>query len=195
MSPRGTSPALSAPALSAPALSAPALAFVALAFVAVVTLSGCAGPGESHSPPTTTLSTVSAPTADPGPPPPPEVLADVMNRLADPAVPGADKLPLLQNSAPPDAAILDRFSAALRDGGFSPVVFTATDVHWADSPGDALATVTVSTTNPADPGQFSFPMEFRAGPTGWQLTRETAEMLLAFGNARAPLPATGPPTP
>ena len=112
-----------------------------------------------------------------------------MARLADPAVPGADKLPLLQNAAPPDAATLDQFSTALRDGGFNPAVFTVTDVRWTDKPGDALATVTVSTTDPAKAGTFSFPMEFRSGAGGWQLTRETAEMLLAFGNARA---ATGP---
>lgn len=161
--------------------------------VAVIILSGCAGHAQSRSaPPTPVTPASSVPVANPGPPPPPEALTDVMTRLADPAVPGADKLPLLQNAAPPDAATLDRFSAALRDGGFSPVVFKAGDVHWADQPGAVLATVTVSTTNPADPGEFSFPMEFRAGPTGWQLTRETAEMLLAFGNARAPLPASGP---
>ena len=148
-------------------------------------LAGCADHGASPSvPPPPPVSNTTA--ADPGPPPPPEALTDVMNRLADPAVPGTAKLPLVGNAAPPDAAMLDQFSAALRDGGFNPVAFTVTDVRWAHQPGQVLATVTVSTTNPAEPGEFSFPMEFRAGPGGWQLTRDTAEMLLAFGNAREP---------
>ncbi len=46
-------------------------------------------------------------------------------------------------------------------------------------------------------------MEFRSHDGGWQLSRETADMLLAFGNARtgaggsspAPAPAAPPPTP
>ena len=169
-------------------------ALTAILTVAGVVLSGCAGNGDTRSAPSVTTPSVSASAArpapaDPGPPPPPEALTDVMYRLADPAVAGADKLPLVQNSAPTDAATLDRFAAALRDGGFSPVAFKAADVRWTrDEPGDApetvLATVTVTTTNPSKPGEFSFPMEFHAGPAGWQLTRETAEMLLAFGNAR-----------
>ena len=156
--------------------------------VATVILAGCANQGPLRSAPSTpALPQISSTTAaQAGPLPPPEALTDVMNRLADPTVPGADKLPLVQNSAPPDAATLDQFSAALRDGGFNPVVFKVTDVRWADQPGDVLAAVTVTTTNPADPGDFSFPMEFRTGPGGWQLTRDTAEMLLAFGNARTP---------
>ena len=164
-----------------------------------VILSGCAGSGDTRSAPSVASPGASASPArpapaDPGPPPPPEALTDVMYRLADPAVPGADKLPLLQDAAPTDAVTLDRFATGLRDGGFSPVAFKATDVHWAgDEPGNVaatvLATVTVTTTNPTKPGEFSFPMEFHAGPAGWQLTRETAEMLLAFGNARTALPA------
>ena len=31
---------------------------------------------------------------------------------------------------------------------------------------------------------FTFPMEFRPHDGGWQLTGDTADMLLAFGNAR-----------
>ena len=167
---------------------------------AAMLLSGCAGSGDTRSAPSVTSPAASSAPArpaqappsqsDPGPPPAPQALTDVMYRLADPAVPGADKLPLLQDSAPTDAVTLDQFAAGLRDGGFSPVAFTATDVHWAgDEPGNALATVTVTTTNPTNPGPFSFPMEFHTGPAGWQLTRETAEMVLAFGNARTALPA------
>lgn len=165
-----------------PGLTAAGAAVLA---VAGVVLAGCAG--QRAAAPAPALPQISSTTAaDTGPLPPPEALTAVMDRLADPRVPGADKLPLVQNSAPPDAAILDQFSAALRDGGFDPVVFKVTDVRWADQPGAVLAGVTVTTTNPAKPGEFTFPMEFRAGPGGWQLTRDTAEMLLAFGNARVP---------
>ncbi len=156
--------------------------------VAGLVLAGCTGlgatPQTATAPPLPQIS--SATVAESGPLPAPEALAEVMNRLADPAVPGIDKLPMVQKSAPSDAAILDQFSAALRDGGFSPAVFKVTDVRWADQPGGVIATVTVSTTNPVNTGEFSFPMEFLAGPGGWQLTRDTAEMLLAFGNARVP---------
>lgn len=140
---------------------------------------------------------IAAPPVDPGPLPPPEALTAVMYRLADPAVPGADKLLLVQDTAPVDAATFETFAAALRDGGFTPITFTATDIRPADTrPDDVLATIGVTTSNPDDPGEFSFPMEFRTGGDGWQLTRETADMLLAFGSTRggADLPAPpGPP--
>ncbi|HPX37647.1 MAG TPA: hypothetical protein PLH92_13190 [Mycobacterium sp.] len=151
----------------------------ALAVPALV-LAGCA-PHQQTASTSSPPSPVTTRPADPVPLPAAEALADLMNRLADPAVPGAEKLPLLQNGAAPDVITLDRFSAALRDGGYDPAVFTVTDVRGADKPGDALAMVTVRTTDPAKPGAFSFPMEFRAGAGGWQLTRKTAEMLLAFG--------------
>ena len=109
-----------------------------------------------------------------------------MYRLADPGVPGADKLSLVQNVAPLEAATLDEFATALRGGGFTPVTFTATDIRWSDTqPGDVLATITVTTTNPENPGEVAFPIEFRLTGGGWQLSRETADMLLAFDSAHA----------
>jgi hypothetical protein len=119
--------------------------------------------------------------------PDPEALSDVMARLTDPAVPGAAKLNLVANTTPGDAAALDRFSTALRDTGFTPVTVSTTEIRWADGhPGEVLATVKVtgpdSGPSGAGPAEFSFPMEFRRTATGWQLTRATADMLLAFGN-------------
>ena len=156
------------------------------AIVSVIGLSGCARHGESSSmselvtpPPTTAAAPL-----DPGPLPAPETLTDVMYRLADPAVPGADKLHLVQNATPSEAGTLDTFAAALRDGGFTPLTFTATEVKWSDTkPGDALAIIKVTTANPGNPGEFVFPMQFRPVDGDWQLSRETADMLLAFGNA------------
>lgn len=137
---------------------------------------------------------VTTPSA-PGPLPPPEALSDVVARLADPAVPGTDKLPLVENTTGADAAALDTFATALRDSGFTPVTVRASDIV-ASGPGDVVATIAVTGPN-SDAGEstegFSFPMEFRHVGNGWQLTRQTAEMLLAFGNTRTGAP--GPPAP
>lgn len=171
--------------------------------VAALGVTGCAGPDQSTSAPLTigppvavTTPTISA--AEEGPLPPPQALADVLARLADPAIAGPDKLPLVADTDPADAAAFDQFATALRDTGFAPITVTAADLRWSPArPGDVQATVQITATNPDNPGEFSFPMEFSRNGTGWQLTRETADMLLAFGNARAgagPTPApTSPP--
>lgn len=170
--------------------------------VAALSVCGCSRDIAAPPPPGPALSTTSTPAgaalpADPGPLPPPGALSDVMTRLADPAVPGADKLPLVQNTVPADAPALDRFAGALRDNGFNPVTVSASEIRWSDShPGDVLAIVKITGGKPGPPGvgpgEFSFPMEFTRAGAGWQLTRETAEELLAFGNARTATP--GPPT-
>jgi len=143
----------------------------------------------------TPLPTTAAAPLDPGPLPAPETLTDVMYRLADPAVPGADKLHLVQNAAPSEAGTLDKFASALRDGGFNPLTFTATELKWSDTqPGAALATIKVTTANPGNPGEFVFPMEFRPVGGDWQLSRQTADMLLAFGNAHTEAAPASPAT-
>ena len=105
-------------------------------------------------------------------------------RMSDPAVPGADKITLIQNSAAPDARILDSFAAALRDTGYLPLTVTARDPRWSDArPGDVLATLTLTGPKAGNdsPPTFSIPMEFAPAGPGWQLTRDTAQSLLAFG--------------
>lgn len=130
---------------------------------------------------------------DPGPLPPPEALSDVIARLADPAVAGSDKLALVENTTAADAPALDTFATALRDTGFTPVTVRASDIV-SSGPGDVVATIKVSGPDSGSGGgEFSFPMEFRRAGNGWQLTRQTADMLLAFGNARTAAPAL-PPT-
>ena len=135
------------------------------------------------------------PAVAPGPLPAPEVLTGVLSRLADPALPGAGKLPLVAGASSADAATLDRFAAALRDGGYTPATFTAAGIRWSpDTPAAqprVLADITVSAPGAASgakpgsgPGPFTFPMEFEPADGGWQLTRETAEMLFAFGEVR-----------
>ncbi len=171
----------------------------AVTIVAALSLSGCSEHVESKSTqsPFEQSSTSLAP-AEPTAAalPSPDALTDVLYRMADPAVKGSDKLQLVEATTPDDAATIDTFAAALRDGGFSPLTFTASEIRWSDrQPGDALASINVTTSNPANPGNFTFPMEFRQDKGAWQLSRETANMLLAFGNARGGASPTSPPSP
>ena len=139
---------------------------VAVAFCGVVALSACnsdAPPAPSEPPSTT--SVVAAPAAPVSSPlPPPQALIDVLNRLSDPAVPGADKIGLVELATADDAAALDKFGRALADNGALPLTFEAIDLKWSESEaGNVVATVNVTTAN-KPPGKFSFPMEFTPVP-------------------------------
>lgn len=163
--------------------------------VAALGLSGCAADNSSTASPSsalvTTTTTVAAPPPS-APLPAPAALTDVLYKLADPAVPGTEKLPLVEGATGDDAAQLDKFGKALQDGGFTPLSFDATDLAGSDTaPGNVRATVTVNTPNTGADGGFSFPMEFKPYRGGWQLSRQTAELLLSFGDAQV----GGPPTP
>ena len=105
-----------------------------------------------------------------------------MSRLADPNIPGTDKVGLVQHGTPADAAALDRFGKALHDSGYAPLTFEATDLTWAqDQPGNVIANITVTTANPQTGGDLKFPMEFSPQQDSWQLTRQTADLLLEMG--------------
>lgn len=142
------------------------------------------------------MSGVAAPA--PGAPALPDAVAltDVLYRLADPAVPGTDKLPLVEGATPEDAPVLETFANALRDNGFAPVTFTATAIGWSDrTDGDVTATVDITPT--ADVGVFTFPMDFHPYENGWQLAEGTADLLLTFGESQddpseTPAPTTTP---
>ncbi|WNG85537.1 hypothetical protein C6A87_016430 [Mycobacterium sp. ITM-2016-00317] len=165
--------------------------------MAALGLGGCLGAcGEAEHPAstapqatpsaveTTTAPAVPIPDTAGGPPlPPPAALTDVMARLSDPAVPGDQKLTLIEDAAPGEAVALDRFTAALRDNGSLPLDFEARDLAWSQSaPGHVVATVVITPANP--PGaQFTFPMEFAPADGSWQLTRHTADLLLALDDA------------
>ncbi|MGA7055700.1 MAG: hypothetical protein WBZ37_31440, partial [Mycobacterium sp.] len=124
--------------------------------------------------------------------PSPDALADVLNRLADPNVPGINKLNLVESATPETAATLDKFINALRDNGYVPMSFVADKVAWSDkNPSYAAATVTVNTAR-GDSGKFTFPMEFAPFQGGWQLSRQTGDMLLALGNSPTPAPEPAP---
>ncbi|TDO11890.1 hypothetical protein EV580_3613 [Mycobacterium sp. BK086] len=171
----------------------------AATIVAALSLSGCSDQTEQNStqrPFEQSSTALAPPESTAAALPTPDALTDVLYRLADPAVKGADKLALVESTTPDDAATIDKFAAALRDGGFTPLTFTATEIRWSDrQPSDALASINVTTSNPANPGNFTFPMEFRQDKGAWQLSRETANMLLAFGNARGGASPASPASP
>ncbi len=136
------------------------------------------------------------PPAPGGPPlPPPSALTDVMNRLADPAVPGEQKVGLIENGTAGEAAGLDRFSAALRDNGSLPLMIDARDLAWAQNgTGDVVATVLIRTANPQG-GEFTYPMQFTRSADTWQLTRQSADQLLELTPQETPSSAAPPPPP
>ncbi|OBF94772.1 hypothetical protein A5790_08770 [Mycobacterium sp. 852002-51152_SCH6134967] len=168
----------------------------AVALAAALGLCGC-GADEpatespaATQPPAATSPTVQPP--DPGatsaPLPPPEALTDVLARIADANVPGAEKLHLIEDATAADGESMDKFAVALRDGGYAPATFEAKDLTWSDgADGVVQAIVTVRTANPTA-GEFTFPMQFRFADNHWQLTRSTTDALLQLGPAPTPTP-------
>jgi hypothetical protein len=183
------------------------VALSAATAVAAVGLTGCShnapkvvSSPSSPVPVTSTPLVVAAPPT--APLPPPDALIDVLNRLADPNVPGINKVGLVEGATVDSAGTLDKFTNALRDNGYLPMTFVANNVAWSDkNPSHVMATVAVN-THQANNGNFTFPMEFTPFQGGWQLSRRTAEMLLALGNSAtgttppanpAPAPESTPP--
>lgn len=168
------------------------------AVVATLWLSGCgrhppeaAEPSDTSEPVGTMLLTTPPPAAAL---PAPQELTDVLGRLADPAVPGIDKLGLVEASSDADAATLDTFTKALQENHLVPLIFTASELAWTvDSPGYVIANVKVTSPDPHT--GFTFPMEFASAHGAWQLSRDTADMLLAFGSPPRPARPESPPPP
>lgn len=167
-------------------------ALSAVTAVAVLGVSACSSGASKTSSSTASLATPGAsnPGSSPGAPlPAPEALTDVLAKLSDPNVPGGNKVNLIEGATPESAANLDKFTNALRDGGYLPMTFTATDIAWSDkNPSYVTATINVKTSHESNRG-FTFPMEFTPFQGGWLLSKKTAEMLLALSNS------TPPPTP
>jgi hypothetical protein len=171
----------------------------AVTIVAALGLSGC-GDDDASSAPSPTPFPLSRPPTAPPPPtetgaplPPPTALTDVMSRLADPAVPGTDKVGLVEYGTPADAAALDRFAKALQDSGYAPLTFDARDLMWSqDQTGNVIANMTIKASGPQTGNDLKFPMEFAPQQGSWQLTRQTADLLLQIGKEPT---ATPTPTP
>ncbi|MBW0017135.1 MAG: hypothetical protein JO236_06275 [Mycobacterium sp.] len=180
-------------------------ALCTVAAVAALALSACSNHVAKNSaatesvPPASSSEVANAPTV---PLPAPEALVDVLTRLSDPAVPGANKTDLVQGATPETGAVLDKYTNALRDNGYLPMTFTAEGIAWSDqNASNVMATINVSSANNR---RFTFPMDFTPCATcqgSWQLSRKTAEMLLALGTSpdsttpatsSAPAPPPGP---
>ncbi|MCV7268601.1 hypothetical protein [Mycolicibacterium doricum] len=166
-----------------------AVTVLVAAFGLSVGLGGCGSdkpPAPAPSPVASTPAAAAAP-AVPAPLPPPSALTDVLYRLADPNVPGTEKLGLVEDAGPGDAATLDRFGKALADNGYHPMTFDAADLAWAAAADDVVATVIARTPPGRTGGDFTFPMEFARTPDGgWQLTRDSADTLLEVDAGQGP---------
>ncbi|MBV8789965.1 MAG: hypothetical protein JOZ00_25195 [Mycobacterium sp.] len=172
-------------------------ALSAAAILAALGFAGCthnqpriASSSAPPGPPATSTVIAAPPTT---PPPAPEILTDILGKLADPTIPGANKVNLVEGATPESAATLDKFTNALRDNGSLPITFNANDIAWSDkNPANVMANVVVHTAR--NNGTFTFPMEFTPFQGGWQLSQRTAEMLLALGNSTdTPSPTSPPP--
>lgn len=158
----------------------------------VFALSGCSSAPKATSPETPSAQPSSTTAGAPQPErplPDPAVLSDVLNRLADPGVPGAEKLDTVQGAT---ADQLDKFGKAITDAGFAPLTFTVKPPTWSTSqPGLLEAIVTINSPNPKL-GGFAIPMTFAAEGDTWKLSKQTGELLLRTG---ASLAGTGAPAP
>ncbi|BBY15537.1 hypothetical protein [Mycolicibacterium litorale] len=161
--------------------------------VAAFGLCGCGSDKPPAPAPTAATSAPAAPAVapPPAPLPPPSALTDVLYRLADPNVPGAQRAGLIEDAGPGDAAALDRFGRALADNGYHPMTFDAADLAWTatgDADGDDVVATVIARTPPGRTGgDFTFPMEFAHTPDGgWLLTRDSADMLLEVDAAQNP---------
>lgn len=167
----------------------------AVTVAATLALSGCAPQAATNAPSTTSpmLSTSRLLTSPhPATLPAPQALTEVLYRLADPTVPSDQKLSLIEGATAEAAATLDKFSTALRDSGYLPMNFQATNIAWLDTGAAAArAVINITTHNPTS-GAFAFPMEFTQHQGSWQLSKKTADWLLAFGNSQIGTSA-GPP--
>lgn len=124
---------------------------VLAAGAAVFALSACSSSSDKASPtsssaPQSTASSAAAAAAPDHPLPDPAALTDVLNRLADPNLPGAEKVTAVQGATPEQ---LDKFTKAIGDAGFSPLSFTVKDPKWStETPGDVEAVVTINSPSP-----------------------------------------------
>ena len=164
------------------------------AIAAVLGLPGCSKDEDNASPetaaPSTSASLSAAATPKVAPLPAPDALAAVLYRLADAAVPGPQKLNLVEGATPESAAVFDQFANALINGGYTPVKFDVREVNWSDrDPADVVASVDITSSNSHGP-RFAFPMEFKPYQGGWQLSARTADVLLAFRAGTAEPPTT-----
>ncbi len=160
---------------------------VVAAGAAVLALTACSSSNDKAAPASSSAtqpaSSAAAAAAVPDHPlPDPAVLTDVLNRLADPNLPGAEKVTAVQGATPEQ---LDKFTKAIGDAGFSPLSFTVKDPKWStETAGDVEAVVTINSPSPKM-GGFAVPMSFSPEGQGWKLSKRTSDLLLKTGTSLA----------
>ncbi|MDT5297831.1 MAG: hypothetical protein QOG79_1073 [Mycobacterium sp.] len=165
----------------------PVVILSAVTIVAALGLVGCSQtPPAANQEPSRTTAVAAPPTA--APLPSPDALTGVLYRLADTSIPAEQKVGFVQYATVDDQPVLTNFGEALKANGFVPLNVAATDLAWSGQPGNVLANVTISTTNPAVK-PFTFPMEFSPIRDAWQLTQRTADQLLPLVGATEPKPS------
>ncbi|KRQ25173.1 hypothetical protein AOT83_17865 [Mycobacteroides sp. H001] len=182
---------------------------VVAAGAAVLALTACSSSNDKAAPAsasaTQPASSAAAAAVPNHPLPDPAVLTDVLNRLADPNLPGAEKITAVQGATPEQ---LDKFTKAIGDAGFSPLSFTVKDPKWStETQGDVEAVVTINSPSPKM-GGFAVPMSFSPEGESWKLSKRTSDLLLKTGTslagtatpheappAGAPAPETPAPAP
>ena len=125
----------------------PAATLGAAIVVTALGLSACSSDGKPAPVPrprATQDTTEVTDTTTVAPLPAPDMLANVIYRLADTSIPADQKLGLVQYATPDDQAGLENFGQALRDGGFSELTVQATDLHWSGASNNVIANVTVT---------------------------------------------------
>ncbi|TDZ79870.1 hypothetical protein DE4585_03619 [Mycobacteroides salmoniphilum] len=160
---------------------------VVAAGAAVLALTACSSSNDKAAPASSSAtqpaSSAAAAAAVPDHPlPDPALLTDVLNRLADPNLPGAEKVTAVQGATPEQ---LDKFTKAIGDAGFSPLSFTVKDPKWStETAGDVEAVVTINSPSPKM-GGFAVPMSFSPEGQGWKLSKRTSDLLLKTGTSLA----------
>ncbi|WP_078329126.1 hypothetical protein [Mycobacteroides salmoniphilum] len=159
---------------------------VVAAGAAVLALTACSSSSDKAAPVSSSVTQPASPAAAAAVPdhplPDPAVLTDVLNRLADPTLPGAEKVTAVQGATPEQ---LDKFTKAIGDAGFSPLSFTVKDPKWStETAGDVEAVVTINSPSPKM-GGFAVPMSFSPEGQGWKLSKRTSDLLLKTGTSLA----------
>jgi len=170
-------------------------AIAALALTSSVGLTGCNKDMPPAAEPLPSATTAVQTSLNAAPLPPADALTGVLHRITDPTIPPEQKVALIEHGTTEDQAELATFTKALVDNGYIPLDISAVDLAWsANHPGNVMATVTLtSVTTPAN--KFTYPLEFSPQGTGWQLNRQTANMLLSPGKPGQPNPAPAQPPP
>ncbi|MEU6562492.1 hypothetical protein [Nocardia nova] len=101
----------------------------------------------------------------------------IIRTVVDPATSPADAAGLVASNDPALGDRLHGFAVSASNGGYTPSVFTATDIR---PTGDDTATATVTVTSPHAPLPIPVPFDYVYADGAWKLTADAAAKLLSF---------------